>query len=81
MSQRYVRLTVEEREFPLLYKAFEPPNIRARLHTICALYAHTPQPERRHELLDALEKMTLELAAMMAQEMLESGLSESEAAV
>ena len=33
-----------------------PASIRSRLHVICALYAHTPQPDRRLALLDHLER-------------------------
>lgn len=50
-----------------------PPSIRSRLHVICALYAHTPQPERRLALLDHLERLTLEAAEMLAAHLLASG--------
>lgn len=50
-----------------------PAGIRSRLHVICALYAHTPQPERRLALLDHLERMTLEAAESMAAHLLASG--------
>lgn len=49
------------------------PAIRSRLHVICALYAHTPQPERRLALLDHLERMTLEAAESLATHLLASG--------
>ncbi|WP_454759461.1 hypothetical protein [Caulobacter segnis] len=60
-------------EFSLLGSSFEPPNIRARLHAICALYAYTPVQERRQELLDGLEALTLEVAHLMALDLLENG--------
>lgn len=50
-----------------------PPAIRSRLHVICALYAHTPQPERRLALLDHLERLTLEAAESLAAHLLASG--------
>ncbi|KQW72000.1 hypothetical protein ASE17_03770 [Phenylobacterium sp. Root77] len=50
-----------------------PASIRSRLHVICALYAHTPQPERRLALLDHLERMTLEAAESLAMHLLASG--------
>ncbi len=50
-----------------------PASIRSRLHVICALYAHTPQPERRLALLDHLERMTLEAAESLAAHLLASG--------
>lgn len=49
------------------------PSVRSRLHVICALYAHTPQPERRLALLDHLERLTLEAAEMLAAHLLASG--------
>lgn len=50
-----------------------PASIRSRLHVICALYAYTPQPERRLALLDHLERMTLEAAEQLATHLLASG--------
>ncbi|WP_374654795.1 hypothetical protein [Phenylobacterium sp.] len=50
-----------------------PASIRSRLHVICALYAHTPQPDRRLALLDHLERLTLEAAEALAAHMLASG--------
>lgn len=50
-----------------------PVSIRSRLHVICALYAHTPQPDRRLALLDHLERMTLEAAEQLAAHLLASG--------
>lgn len=60
-------------EFSLLGSTFEAPSIRGRLHAICALYAHTPAHERRLELVDALEGLTLEVAHLMALDLLENG--------
>jgi hypothetical protein len=54
----------------------EPPprlDVRARLHGICALYAHTRLPERRLELLEQLENMTLEAAHLLAVDLLRNG--------
>lgn len=48
------------------------PNIRERLHTICALYAHE-KPHRRPRLLDHLESLALEAAAELAQSLLAAG--------
>ncbi len=67
-------------EFSLLGSSFETPNIRGRLHAICALYAHTPAHERRLELVDALEELTLEVAHLMALDLLENGWRPDEAA-
>jgi hypothetical protein len=50
-----------------------PASIRSRLHVICALYAHTPQADRRLALLDHLERMTLEAAESLAAHLLASG--------
>jgi hypothetical protein len=66
-------LATEAREFPLLSSTFEAPGLRARLHTICALYAHTPAHKRRKELLDTLESLTLETAHLLAIDLLEHG--------
>ena len=49
------------------------PDIRARLHSICALYAYTTNPKDRLSLLDVLEDMALETAAILAHELLECG--------
>ena len=49
-----------------------PPEFRRRLHSICALYAHA-RPERRGAILDHLESLALEAAAMLAQNLLEAG--------
>ena len=65
--------SVPASEFSLLGSAFETPNIRGRMHAICALYAYTPVQERRAELLDALEDLTLEVAHLMALDLLENG--------
>jgi len=65
--------TTPASEFSLLGSAFEAPNIRGRLHAICALYAYTPVQERRAELVDSLEHLTLEVAHLMALDLLENG--------
>lgn len=57
----------------VLHSTFQPPSIRARLHVLCALYAHTPSPARRLELLDSLEGQVLELAHLMALDLLNNG--------
>ncbi len=57
----------------LLHSDFQPPSIRARLHVLCALYAHTPSPDRRLALLDSLEEQVLELAHLMAIDLLSNG--------
>ena len=77
---RPVRSADEPSEFSLLGSSFEAPNIRGRLHAICALYAHTPAQERRLELLDALEALTLEVAHLMALDLLDNGWRPEEAA-
>lgn len=66
-------LAAEHGEFRLLSSTFEPPNIRARLHAICALYAYTPVQNRRMELLDTLEELTLQVAHLLAVDLLENG--------
>ena len=66
-------LATEPPEFPLLSSTFAAPGLRERLHTICALYAHTPAHERRKELLDTLETLTLETAHLLAVDLLEHG--------
>ncbi|MDG2529969.1 hypothetical protein [Caulobacter endophyticus] len=70
------RLGVSEAELSapsVLHSDFQPPSIRARLHVLCALYAHTPSPARRLELLDSLEGQVLELAHLMALDLLANG--------
>jgi hypothetical protein len=62
-----------EHDFPLLGSLSDPPNIRSRLHVICALYAHTPKLEARLALLDSLEALALQAAHLLAVELLESG--------
>jgi hypothetical protein len=57
----------------LLGSTIERPQIRARLHTICALYAHAPTAAARTRLLDEMETMTLQVAATLAEELLEAG--------
>jgi hypothetical protein len=60
-------------EFPLLYSTAEPPSIRSRLHVICALYANAVTVEQRLTLLDHLEALAHEAAALMAVELLDGG--------
>jgi len=48
------------------------PSVREKLHTVCALYAHT-RPDRRVALLDHLERLTLEAASMLAEDLVEIG--------
>ena len=63
----------EVRDFPELKASVPAPNIRSRLHVICALYAHTDQPDRRLVLLDHLERLTFEAAETLAVHLLASG--------
>ncbi|MBI1682257.1 hypothetical protein I4Q42_01095 [Caulobacter hibisci] len=63
----------ERAEPSLLHSTFQPPSIRARLQVLCALYAHTASPARRLELLDSLEGQVLELAHLMAIDLLGNG--------
>lgn len=65
--------TGDVRDFPELKASTQAPNIRSRLHVICALYAHTDQPDRRLVLLDHLERLTLEAAESLAAHLLASG--------
>lgn len=70
------RRGVSDAELPtpsVLHSDFQPPSIRSRLHVLCALYAHTPSPSRRLELLDSLEGQVLELAHLMALDLLNNG--------
>ncbi len=62
-----------QNDFPLLGSLSDPPDIRSRLHVICALYAHTPRLEARLALLDSLESLALQAAHLLAVELLESG--------
>jgi hypothetical protein len=62
-----------DHDFPLLGSLSDPPDIRSRLHVICALYAHTPRLEARLALLDSLENLALQAAHLLAVELLESG--------
>jgi hypothetical protein len=52
-----------------------PPqfDIRTRLHSICALYAHARQPGQRVALLEQMEEMTLEVAHQWAVDLLRNG--------
>jgi len=68
------RLEVDEPdEFPLLGSLSAPPDIRARLHVICALYSHARSPASRLAVLEQLEQMALEAAQVLAVELLENG--------
>jgi hypothetical protein len=60
-------------QFPLLGSVAKMPDIRARLHTICALYSHAPNLEHRIALLDTLENLALQTAQILAVELLECG--------
>jgi hypothetical protein len=59
--------------YPSLRSMFEPPQIRARLHTICALYYYSPRKDLRRALLEKMEDLTLELAHLLALDLLENG--------
>ena len=66
-------------EFPMLGSLSDPPDIRARLHAICALYAYTRNPADRLALMDRLEDLTLETAHLLAVDLLENGWMPTEA--
>lgn len=55
-----------DNDFPLLGSLSDPPDIRSRLHVICALYAHTPRLDARLALLDSLENLALQAAHLLA---------------
>ncbi len=57
----------------LLHAPAPPLDIRARLHTICALYANARSPAHRVALLEQLEGMTLEAAHLLAVDLLRNG--------
>jgi hypothetical protein len=59
--------------YPPLRSMFQPPQIRARLHTICALYYYSPRKDLRRALLEKMEDLTLELAHLLALDLLENG--------
>ena len=59
--------------FPPSRSPIETPDIRSRLHVICALYAHTPCPKARIALLDSLERLALQAAQALAVDLLENG--------
>ncbi len=63
-------------EASLLHAPSPRLDVRARLHAICALYAHTRSPQRRLELLEQLEDMTLEAAHLLAVDLLRNGWRE-----
>ena len=60
-------------EVSLLHATTPAPDIRERLHAICALYAHTRSPEQRLALLERLEGLALETAHIMAVDLLANG--------
>ena len=60
-------------DFALLGAPAKTPNIRGRLHALCALYAHTQDPKARLELLDRLEELALQAAHELAVDLLENG--------
>jgi hypothetical protein len=60
-------------DLPMLYSILEPPNIRSRLHVIRALYANARTPDQRFALLDQFEDLTLQMAHLMALDLLENG--------
>jgi hypothetical protein len=61
---------------PLLQAPSPRLEVRARLHAICALYAHTRSPQHRLDLLEQLEDMTLEAAHLLAVDLLRNGWKE-----
>lgn len=62
-----------ELSLDLLHSLRIYPDIRARLHSLLALYAHTPRDRRNGPNLDELEWLVLEMAGQLAEEMLEAG--------
>ena len=76
----YRRLILEEPAVPpvepvsldLLHSLTVYPEIHYRLHSLLALYTNLPL-HRRGGRLDELERLTLEVAAVMAQELLVAG--------
>jgi hypothetical protein len=60
-------------DFPLLGSLLKTPDIGERLHTICSLYHVTRDAQMRRKLLKRLEDMTLELAHLLAVDLLENG--------
>ncbi|WP_255367643.1 hypothetical protein [Caulobacter sp. UNC279MFTsu5.1] len=60
-------------EASLLHAPAPPLDIRARLHAICALYAHARTPAQRLALLEQLEDMALETAHLLAVDLLRNG--------
>jgi ABC-type cobalamin/Fe3+-siderophores transport system ATPase subunit len=57
----------------LLHAPAPPLDIRARLHVICALYAHARTQAHRLALLEQLEDMALETAHLLAVDLLRNG--------
>jgi hypothetical protein len=60
-------------ENALLHAPAPPLDIRARLHAICALYAHARTQAQRLALLEQLEDMALEAAHLLAVDLLRNG--------
>ncbi|MNL47208.1 hypothetical protein D3C87_1699810 [compost metagenome] len=60
-------------ENALLHAPPPPLDIRARLHTLCALYANARTPAQRVALLERLEDMALETAHLLAVDLLRNG--------
>jgi hypothetical protein len=63
----------------MLRSMFEAPHIRERLHTICSLYYYSRDPRVRRGLLGRLEDLTLEVAHLLAVDLLENGWRPDEA--
>jgi hypothetical protein len=60
-------------EIALAHAPATPFDVRARLHAICALYCHTRSPDKREAVLEQMEDMTLEIAHVMAVDLLRNG--------
>jgi hypothetical protein len=60
-------------EVSLSHAPSPPFDVRARLHAICALYCHTRSPAQRGALLEQMEDMTLEVAHVLALDLLRNG--------
>jgi hypothetical protein len=63
----------EDLPLDLLHSLRVYPEIRAKLHGLLALYAHTPRHRRTGPHLDELEWMLLEMEGHLAEELLEAG--------
>lgn len=64
---------VQSSDISLLHAPPPELDIRARLHSICALYAHARTPACKAALLNELETMTLETAHQLAVDLLRNG--------